>query len=103
MPVPAPARATIPKPQPAVTSEWRAPAPPAPSAEPALLSINAIPWGSVYIDGRPVGNTPQLDLAVQPGQHRLRVERQGYRPYERMIDLAPGQRLRVTDITLVER
>src|SRR5437870_5111232 len=85
-------------------------APPAPTAvvpgrhtEPGLLSINAIPWGSVYVDGRPVGNTPQLDLPVPPGQHRLRVERQGYRPYERMIDVAPGQRLRITDITLTER
>ena len=71
--------------------------------EPGLLSINAIPWGSVYVDGRPVGNTPQLDLSISPGQHRLRVERQGYRPYERVIDVAPGQHLRITDITLTER
>ncbi|HEV2751712.1 MAG TPA: PEGA domain-containing protein, partial [Gemmatimonadales bacterium] len=84
-----------PEPPPVVASERR--------AEPGLLSINAIPWGSVYVDGRPVGNTPQLDLSVPPGQHRLRVERQGYRPYERVIDVAPGQRLRITDITLVER
>ena len=71
--------------------------------EPGLLSINAIPWGSISIDGRPVGNTPQLDLSVPSGQHRLRVEREGYRPYERMIDVAPGQHLRITDITLTER
>jgi hypothetical protein len=67
------------------------------------MSINAIPWGSVFVDGRPLGNTPQLDVPIPPGQHRLRVERQGYRPYERVIDVAPGQRLRITDIVLVER
>jgi hypothetical protein len=78
------------------------PAPPPPS-EPALLSINSVPWGSVYIDGQPVGNTPQIDLQVPSGSHRLRVERDGFRPYERMIELAAGQRLRITDITLVER
>jgi hypothetical protein len=31
------------------------------------------------------------------------VERDGYRPYDRVIDVAPGQRLRITDIALVER
>src|SRR6266571_4164505 len=73
------------------------------SVEPGLLSINAIPWGSVSLDGRPVGNTPQIDLPVVPGPHRLRVERDGYRPYDRVIDVASGQRLRITDIALVER
>lgn len=67
------------------------------------MSVNAIPWGSVYLDGRPIGNTPQLDVTVPPGTHRLRVERDGFRPYERAIEVAPGQRLRITDIALVER
>src|SRR5213076_807638 len=76
---------------------------PARALEPGFLSVNAIPWGSVYLDGRPVGNTPQIDLSVTPGAHRLRVEREGYRPYDRMVDVASGQRLRITDIALVER
>jgi serine/threonine-protein kinase len=73
------------------------------TVEPGLLSVNAIPWGSVYLDGQPIGNTPQIDRTVAPGRHRLRVERDGFRPYDRMIDVAPGQRLRITDIALVER
>ena len=76
---------------------------PARHLEPGFLSVNAIPWGSVYLDGRPVGNTPQIDLRVAAGPHRLRVERDGYRPYDRVIDVASGQRLRITDITLAER
>jgi len=71
--------------------------------EPGLLSINAIPWGSVFLDGQPIGNTPQIDRTIQPGQHRLHVEREGFKPYDRMIQVAPGQRLRITDIALVER
>jgi eukaryotic-like serine/threonine-protein kinase len=94
---PAPVHERVPSPAPVP------PAAPEVRAEAGSLSINAIPWGSVYVDGRPMGNTPQLDLPVAPGQHKLRVERQGYRPYERVIDVAPGQRLRITDITLVER
>jgi hypothetical protein len=77
--------------------------PPLPPLEPAFLSVNAIPWGSVYLDGRPVGNTPQINLQVAAGPHRLRVERDGYRPYDRVIDVASGQRLRITDIALAER
>jgi PEGA domain/Protein kinase domain len=108
---PAPARATAPAPAPPLRPPTRLSAPswsppPAPvksHAEPALLSVNAIPWGSVYVDGRPIGNTPQLDVALPPGTHRLRVEREGFRPYERTIDAAPGQRLRITDIALAER
>src|SRR5213076_1665486 len=76
---------------------------PARHLEPGFLSVNAIPWGSVYLDGRPVGNTPQIDLQVAAGPHRLRVERDGYRPYDRVIDVASGQRVRITDIALAER
>lgn len=74
-----------------------------PRLEPAFLSVNAVPWGSVYLDGRPVGNTPQINLQVAAGPHRLRVERDGYRPYDRVIDVASGERLRITDIALAER
>src|SRR5690242_16501342 len=96
------------RPAPPVVKRLAPAPPPAPRrsarpAEPALLSINAVPWGSVLIDGEPVGNTPQIDLHLAPGTHRLRVERDGFRPYEREIVLAPGQQLRITDITLVER
>ena len=84
-----------------VQRQARPPAPP--PAEPALLSVNSVPWGSVYVDGQPVGNTPQIDLQVASGSHLLRVERDGFRPYERRIELASGQRLRITDIALVER
>ncbi|PYO99017.1 MAG: hypothetical protein DMD60_02660 [Gemmatimonadetes bacterium] len=108
-PKPAPARTTHPPVATRTPVPKRTPPPPPPSrgdqreVEPGLLSVNAIPWGSVYLDGRPVGNTPQIDLPVMPGAHRLRVEREGYRPYERMIDVASGQWLRITDIALVER
>jgi serine/threonine protein kinase len=96
----APARRT---PPPVSAPPRRVARPAARSSEPALLSVNSVPWGSVYVDGQPVGNTPQIDLEVPSGSHRLRVERDGFRPYERMIELAPGQRLRITDIALVER
>ena len=106
-PTVAPRAPVVKRPEPTPPSTPPPSPPPArvdqPSLEPGLLSVNAIPWGSVYLDGQPIGNTPQIDRTVAPGRHRLRVERDGYRPYERLIEVATGQRLRITDIALVER
>jgi hypothetical protein len=103
MPAPPDTAAPLPHPNPSPVTRPITPRRVEHTAKPALLSINAIPWGSVYLDGRPVGNTPQLDLRLAPGAHELRVERAGFQPYRRVIEVAPGQRLRITDIALVER
>jgi eukaryotic-like serine/threonine-protein kinase len=73
--------ATTPKPakhakgQKVATIEGDAPAatPPIPAAEPATLSINAVPWGDVSIDGRLIGRTPLLKAAVVAGEHTLKL------------------------------
>jgi hypothetical protein len=39
----------------------------------ALLRINSRPWAQVYVDGRLVGNTPQLALQLPPGEHNVRL------------------------------
>jgi hypothetical protein len=35
------------------------------------LRINSRPWSRVYIDGRLVGNTPQMQLTLSPGWHTV--------------------------------
>src|SRR5207248_9195665 len=57
-------------------------------ASPGRLFINSSPWGQVYVDGELVGNTPRADVPVAPGAHRLRVVRDGFRPYELAIQVA---------------
>jgi hypothetical protein len=64
------------------------------------LFVNASPWGTVYVDGRAMGNTPRPNLELPAGVHLLRVVRDGFVPFEREIRLTPGQVLRVTDIVL---
>ena len=71
-------------------------------ASPGRLFINSSPWGQVYVDGELIGNTPRADVPVAPGAHRLRVVRDGFRPYELAIQVAAGQELRITDIVLQE-
>jgi len=67
---------------------------------PARVVVSSVPWAELYVDGRLVGNTPVVDLRLPAGQHRLRLQRVGFRPHEEVVNLAPGQTLRVTAIVL---
>lgn len=73
------------------------------SAGSARLFVNSTPWGQLYIDGVLVGNTPKADLEVSAGTRVVRVVRQGFAPFERTVQLAPGETLRLTDIELEPR
>jgi hypothetical protein len=35
------------------------------------LRINTRPWSQVYVDGKLVGNTPQMGIPLAPGRHRV--------------------------------
>jgi serine/threonine-protein kinase len=35
------------------------------------LSINALPWAEVWIDGKSVGETPLANLSVPLGEHEI--------------------------------
>jgi hypothetical protein len=70
---------------------------------PAHLFVNSVPWGSVYIDGVRVGHTPMLNLRIAPGTHTLRIERDGFEAYERVVELKSGEELRLTNVALTPR
>jgi len=35
------------------------------------VSVNAVPWAQVSIDGNPVGDTPLANLALPVGEHQI--------------------------------
>ena len=37
------------------------------------LRINSRPWSQVYVDGRLIGNTPQLNIALSSGRHKVKL------------------------------
>ena len=76
---------------------------PAAGGEPGRLFVNATPWGQLFVDGQSVGNTPKGNLSLAPGPHTIRVVREGFEPFERAIQVAPGEVVRLTGIVLVER
>jgi tRNA A-37 threonylcarbamoyl transferase component Bud32 len=80
--VPAPPRTTEPAVPsstapagPTRTSPHRARAAPAHAArDTGTLDLNADPWARVSIDGKSVGETPVVGLALSAGTHRVRLE-----------------------------
>jgi len=89
----------------------RAPAPRAPAAAAgprpgprplpsAQVVVSSVPWAELYVDGRLLGNTPVVGLRLPPGRHRLRLVQLGFQPHEEVVNLAPGQTLKLTRIVL---
>jgi serine/threonine-protein kinase len=37
------------------------------------LRVNTRPWSQVFVDGRLVGNTPQLGIPLSAGTHKLKL------------------------------
>lgn len=57
----------------------------------ASLTVRSNVYGDrVYIDGQEMGST-RLDVELAPGRHSVRVEKDGYLPYEKTVELEAGR------------
>jgi hypothetical protein len=83
-PTPAPTRAPTPEPL--------RPATPAPMGAVAVSS--SAPGSSVLVDGRRIGPAPQT-IDLEPGAHSVRVEKKGFRTFERKVQIVPGRTLKI--------
>jgi PEGA domain len=103
-PPPAPPASVVPAPtapaQPAMKAAPPAPAAPAPPETPAaeatddsqscLVFIKSSPNGAdITVDGKFVGNTPS-NLKLPAGDHKIQVEMQGYKSWERTMTVMEG-------------
>jgi hypothetical protein len=79
---PPPALATTPAPTPAeaveasagdATEPTSAESDAGTASETILVSINAVPWARIEIDGADAGLTPLADWPLEPGQHQFRA------------------------------
>ena len=65
--------------------------PPAPVQEAqGFITVNANPYGEVYIDDVDAGPTPMVKWAVKPGRHTIRVQREGYRTISEAVQVDAG-------------
>jgi len=66
-------------------------APQADSLAPPKVRFTSNPPGAeISIDGEYFGSTPTLEVGQKEGMHNVRMKRQCYRPWERVIILKPG-------------
>ncbi len=65
-----------------------------------FVSIRAVPFGTVSIDGVERGDTPLIDFALSPGRHIIEIRREGYQTWADTVEIVARNRLRRT-ITLI--
>lgn len=69
-------------------------------AKPAGISvISTPPNAKIYVDDKLKGVTPMTLENLEPGSHVLRVEREGYEPLSRTVEVAAGEK-KVEDFPL---
>jgi hypothetical protein len=60
------------------------------------LTINAVPYGTVSIDGVEVGDTPVFRYELAPGIHVVRVTRPGFRTDSLDATITAGNEVRLS-------
>lgn len=67
----------------------------------AVLTNIGTPYGTVFVDGQAIGDTPQNSIVLPVGTHAVEVRRPGYRTASKPIEIREGQIAQFT-ITLVK-
>jgi eukaryotic-like serine/threonine-protein kinase len=91
--------ARIPRPGPAPVPTRRtdtAPRPPPAAATTGYLTINAVPYGSVSVDGVEIGDTPIVRRPLEPGTHTVSIARPGFRTETSTVTITPGNEVRMS-------
>jgi serine/threonine-protein kinase len=57
-------------------AERAAPAAAAPTSGIGILRLNSRPWSQVFVDGKLIGNTPQMGLRLSAGSHEIALANQ---------------------------
>jgi len=69
---------------------------PAPPRE-AMLSIVALPWAEVFVDGTRQGVSPPLrSIPLRPGRHRVELRNGSFPAHIETVELKPGTELSIT-------
>ena len=87
------APAPTPTPTPVPAAPVPNPVPVAAALARAVVSIDASPWGQVWLDGRSLGDTPLSELKVTPGEHQLKVSNpETGKTNTQRLTVKPGER-----------
>ena len=63
----------------------------------AYLSVESnVSGAKVLVDGSYIGTTNLSDIKISPGEHRVRVEKDGYEPYFKRVRFKSGRKMSLT-------
>jgi serine/threonine protein kinase len=96
----APRTSPAPRPRPVVVTQPTSEPAPSPAPErptttasgPGTLRINTRPWSKVFVDGRLIGNTPQMNITLEAGKHTVTLVNDDFGIRKTLrVDIKPGQ------------
>jgi len=82
--------APTPPPEPEPEPELEPPPPPAPTSGSLAVSSD-VEGATVYVNGKSVGLAPHRAAELAPGSYRIRVEKEGYEPFEQVVQITAGR------------
>jgi serine/threonine protein kinase len=90
-----PARQPAPvRPTPTPVTQPSVQPPPTPVVEQGFVTIDADPFGTVFVDGVNAGQTPLVQYGVKPGPHQIRIENPGYKTVTDRVQVDAGNTVR---------
>ena len=79
-------------------------APPGARPGSGRISVTTQPAGAtIYLDGQASGRAPKEIEGLGPGKYFLRVELDGYRPAEAVVELSSAQNARSIDVEMISQ
>ena len=66
------------------------------------LTVTTQPAGaSIYLDGQASGKSPKEIQGLGPGRYYVRIELEGYRPAESVVELSSAQNFRALEVEMI--
>jgi eukaryotic-like serine/threonine-protein kinase len=66
------------------------------------LRVNTRPWSKVFVDGRLIGNTPQMNISLPSGKHTVTLVNDDFGIRKTVkVDIRPGE-IETQVLTLTE-
>jgi serine/threonine-protein kinase len=55
------------------------------------VTVTLVPWGELWVDGKPRGSSGRTRLTLSAGKHRLELRQNGVARASKTVDVRPGQ------------
>ena len=61
-----------------------------------VVNIGAIPWATVYVNGKKIGDTPIVPYSVSVGKHQFEFRHPDYKPIKKTITIKKGKNANIS-------